>query len=147
MTPSAVGEQCRMVYHLRTRTLINKQANYQQSGCHHPTGVGQHPKCVPDATTRGLGVLLPGLSSTSCIFDGDVHTDIIASTPPKGTHKESRKVDAKWKKNKRTKGKSENRFNNLHTGGGSTAVSARSADTAPRRGLEQAIQSTKTNTT
>ena len=36
---------------------------------------------VPNATTRWLGALLPGLSSTFCIFDGSVRIYIIASTP------------------------------------------------------------------
>ena len=52
---------------------------------------GQHPNWVPNATTvnRGLRALLPNLSCTfCCMFDGVVHTGIIASIAPKGTQKE-----------------------------------------------------------
>ena len=36
--------------------------------------------------------MLPALSSTyCCIFDDDVHTDIIASISTKGAHKENKK--------------------------------------------------------
>ena len=39
--------------------------------------------------------LLPGLSSTCCIFDGGLHTGTIAFMAPKGTQKENRKGQAK----------------------------------------------------
>ena len=54
---------------------------------------------------------MPALSSTYFVFDGDVHTDFIASIASKGTQKENRKGKAKGKtmkgrrKGKRTKGK------------------------------------------
>ena len=46
-----------------------------------------------------LGTLLSGLSSTHycCVFDGGVHTNIIASKAPKGIQKENREGKAKGK--------------------------------------------------
>ena len=60
-----------------------KQANKQK---HHHTQPAseQHSNWLPSATARGLGALLPGKSSTRCTFEVGVHTDIIASTAPKG---------------------------------------------------------------
>ena len=58
---------------------------------------GQHPNWVPNATTRGLGTLLPGLSPTYYIFDGGVRTNMITSIVPKGTQNKSRKDEAKEK--------------------------------------------------
>ena len=89
--------------------------------------------------------MLRGLSSTYCILDSGFHTDIVASIAPKGTPKgkqkrrsEREKENVKEKRDETKKGK--NRFsNNPHTGSGSTALSA---DAAPPRGTEQAIQTT-----
>ena len=98
---------------------------------------------------KGLGALLPGLSSTyCCIFDGGVRTDVTASIALKGTQKETEKAKQKRKEGltrgqKRMQG--ENRLTtNQHTGSGSTAVSA---GTAPSTGVGQTIRKEKKNKT
>ena len=65
--------------------------------------------------------MLPALSSTHCcIFDDDVHTNIIASIATKDTHKENKKgPNQRGEIMGRRKGKRENRKNPL-TGGGMT---------------------------
>ena len=104
----------------RTRLLINGGANRhrrrrteyknnpaskkntrQKSRWHHAVGVavvGAATTLRSNATTtnnsinRGLGALLPGVSSTYCTFDGGADMDTIASTATaKGSHKEDRK--------------------------------------------------------
>ena len=97
--------------------------------------------------------MLPGLSSTYCIFDGGVHTDIIASIVPKGAQEGNRQGKAngknantgtkKWKKRDERKKGNTGSARICILSVGSTAVSA---DVAPPKGMEQAIQRTKTKT-
>ena len=68
---------------------------------------------------------ISGLFSTSCVFDGGVHTGNIASTTPKGTQKRHGKGNAKRGRKKRNneekkdeRGKREKQVNkNPHTSG------------------------------
>ena len=65
---------------------------------------GQHPNWVPNATSRVLEALPPGLTSTyCCVFDGGVHTDVTASIAPKGTpkRKQKRQIERRTKTNTR----------------------------------------------
>ena len=55
-------------------------------------------------TPRGLGALLPGLSSSCCIFNG-VHTDIISLIAPKGVPKRKQKGQSKRERRKNKQGK------------------------------------------
>ena len=58
----------------------------------------QHLNWVPNAITRGLGAVVPVLSCTYCISDGDFRIDITASITSKGTRNETERAKQREKK-------------------------------------------------
>lgn len=69
--------------------MIKNAATQQQCRWRHPSRLLGNTQTLGSECddSRGLGALLPGVSSTYCIFDGGVHADIIASVHPKGIPK------------------------------------------------------------
>ena len=73
----------------RLKNEANEEHRNKADDTTQPTS-GHLSHWVPNAASRGLGALLPGLATTCCIVDGCAHTDIMASIAPKGTQREQK---------------------------------------------------------
>ena len=90
---------------IEKRTDVIKQPDYgyycKADDTTQPAS-GQPPTWATNGTARELGALLPVLSCTYCIYDGGVHTGMVASKPSKGTRKRTgmvkKKKTKKWTK-------------------------------------------------
>ena len=132
-------------YRVQKRRLTIKQKRRNKADNTTQPVSGQHFNRDSNATTRGSGALLPGLPSTCCIFNGGVHTDTIASIAREGTQKQKQKEQSMRGKNTETKKAKKGTKGRRGTRTPAVVVPRNRltwSNTAPLRGMEQAIQRT-----